>query len=227
MLDYLFSLLVGLIAAVCVFAPHEFAHAFVAYKCGDPTAKMQGRMTLNPFKHLDLLGIFLMALVGFGWARPVPVNPYNFKHYRSGMFLTAIAGISVNYMIAFLAYPLFLVVLNFMPVVPFLYEFLWQLFFCIFSYSLCSVVFNLLPLFPLDGFRVIESFTRELNPIRRFLRNYGQVILIILIAESYLCGMLVDFGYTWAQYADVLGYAMQFATGILGYPITALWNLIF
>ncbi len=76
---------------------HEVAHAYVAYRCGDPTAKMLGRLTLNPAKHLDPLGTVCMVLLGFGWARPVPVNPRNFGDYRRDDFLVSIAGITVNF----------------------------------------------------------------------------------------------------------------------------------
>ena len=107
-MSILFRYLGGIIAVLFVFVPHEFAHAFVAYKCGDPTAKMQGRLTLNPVKHVDPAGFVLCILTGFGWAKPVPIYPYNFRHYRKGLFLTAIAGVVTNYIIAFIAYPIFL-----------------------------------------------------------------------------------------------------------------------
>ena len=76
---------------------HEYAHAFIAYKCGDPTAKMLGRLTLNPAKHLDPLGTLSMVLLGFGWAKPVPINPRNFKNRVQDDFLVSIAGITVNF----------------------------------------------------------------------------------------------------------------------------------
>ena len=76
---YLVQLIASFLAVALVITLHEFAHAFVAYKCGDPTAKFSGRMTLNPIKHFDPLGILMFALAGFGWAKPVPINPYNFS----------------------------------------------------------------------------------------------------------------------------------------------------
>ena len=81
---------------ILAISAHEFAHAWVANRCGDPTARMMGRMTLNPAKHLDLLGTLMMLLLGFGWAKPVPVNPRNFENYRRDDFLVSIAGITVN-----------------------------------------------------------------------------------------------------------------------------------
>lgn len=95
----------------------------------------------------------------------------------------------------------------------------------IYSFSLAVFVFNLLPLYPLDGFRVVESCTRQINPVRRFLRNYGQMILIILIAESFICDILSDY-VEWAKYCDILGYVMYFATDIIGYPIKLAWDWI-
>lgn len=102
------------IAVICVLCPHEFAHAYVAYKNGDPTAKFSGRMTLNPLKHIDPVGFVLCVLVGFGWARPVPINPDNFRKRKVGLFTTAIAGVVANYVIAFFAYPLYLVIRRFL-----------------------------------------------------------------------------------------------------------------
>ena len=95
----------------------------------------------------------------------------------------------------------------------------------IYSFSLAVFVFNLLPLYPLDGFRVVESCTRQINPVRRFLRNYGQMILIILIAESFICDILSDY-VEWAKYCDILGYVMYFATDIIGYPMKLAWDWI-
>lgn len=219
--------LAALIAVIFVFAPHEFAHAYVAYKCGDATAKMRGRLTLNPLKHLDWYGFLLCAIAGFGWAKPVPINPSNFRNYRKGLFLTAIAGVVTNYIIAFIGYLLFVVVFKY-AANGLIGYFLNQLFFNIFLFNLGVFIFNLLPLYPLDGFRVVESLTREINPVRRFLRTYGMYILIALVLESFLCGALVDYaGITFAKYFDILGYVQWFAINILGYPIRLVWNAIF
>ena len=81
---------------------HELAHGYVAYRCGDPTAQMMGRLTFNPLKHLDPIGALFMLLFGFGWARPVPVNPRNYKHYRRDDLLVSIAGITMNFCLFFL-----------------------------------------------------------------------------------------------------------------------------
>lgn len=239
-MEYIIELIAGAIAVIFIFSPHEFAHAFAAYKCGDPTAKMRGRMSLNPLKHLDPVGYALCVVAGFGWAKPVPIDPYNFRKYRKGLFLTAIAGVVTNYIIAFVAYPLSLVVLKFLYYQNYAFlarnillnatvQILYFALYFIFAYGLNVVIFNLLPLYPLDGFRVVEAFTREINPVRRFLRNYGQMILMLLVIESFLCGILIDFVPSIGgivQYFNILGYVQYFGTKILGFPITALWDLI-
>ena len=94
--------LLALPARAMALSVHEWAHARMAYRCGDPTAKMMGRMTLNPAAHLDLLGTIMMAIVGFGWAKPVPVNPRNFRNYRRDDILVSVAGVAMN-LILFLA----------------------------------------------------------------------------------------------------------------------------
>ena len=231
-MTYLFKYLGGIIAVLFVFISHEFAHAFVAYKCGDPTAKMRGRLTLNPLKHIDPTGFVLCILTGFGWAKPVPIYPYNFHKYRKGLFLTAIAGVVANYIIAFIAYPLFLLIAVYAAptasAAVYVVNFFEQVFYLIFAYSLSVAVFNLLPFYPLDGFRVVESLTREINPVRRFLKDYGRYILLILVLESFLCDILsTHTSLPYVHYFDILGYVHWFARNIIGFPITAMWNAIF
>lgn len=237
-MDYLVELIAGAIAVVFIFSPHEFAHAFVAYKCGDGTAKFQGRMTLNPVKHLDPIGYVLCIFTGFGWAKPVPIYPSNFRNYRKGLFFTAIAGVVTNYVIAFFAYPLCLVVMNFLyyenfqffqanEALGYIVEIIYTALFYIYLYGMSVFVFNLLPLNPLDGFRVVEAFTRPVNPVHRFLKNYSSYILIILVLESYLCSMLMRYtDIPYVQYFDILGYVQWFAYRIVGYPITAFWDWV-
>ena len=224
--DRIIELIASFLAVVIVLTCHEFAHAYVAYKCGDPTAKLYGRLSLNPLKHFDLIGLICFTLVGFGWAKPVPIEPNNFKKYRLGLGLTASAGIVTNYLMAFLFYPLFLVVLNFMPAITFLTSFLTVLLYMLYTYSLSFCVFNLLPLYPLDGFRIVDALNRRRGKVYRFLREYGYYILLFLIVESFLCRILSSY-LPIMDYFNILGWIMQFAEKYLGFPILAIWGLAF
>ena len=111
-MNYVIELVASFFAVVIVLTLHEFAHAFVAYKCGDLTPKFNKRLTLNPMRHFDLVGLLCFTFVGFGWAKPVPINPNNFKHYRRGLAFTSTAGVIMNYLTAFLSLPFFMLVVN-------------------------------------------------------------------------------------------------------------------
>ena len=224
----LIELIASFLAVVVVLTLHEFSHALMAYTCGDPTPKWGGRLTLNPMRHFDLTGLLCFTFVGFGWAKPVPINPGNFKKFRLGLGLTASAGVIMNYLTAFLFYPLFLVVLVYgsgMP--PLLLHFLENLTYCFFAYSLSFCVFNLLPLYPLDGFRIVEACSKRYGKVYQFLRKYGYYILLFLIAESFICRVFTNYlGVYQMSWFNILGWIMEFATGIFGWPITALWGLV-
>jgi Zn-dependent protease len=181
-------------------------------------------MTLNPLKHFDFLGIFLFAVAGFGWAKPVPINPNNFDNYKKGCFWTSIAGILTNYIMAFVVYPLF--VLVFLYVCPifegrYMATFLYAFFNALFIFSLSFCVFNLLPFHPLDGFRVIEATARRKNKAFWFLYQYGQYVLLGLVGISFLARRMAIFAYI-----DVLGYVLLVARKIFGQPIVLFWNWI-
>ncbi|MBO5737310.1 MAG: site-2 protease family protein [Clostridia bacterium] len=219
-----FYILARFLAVALVLSFHEFAHAFAAYKCGDPTAKFSGRMTLNPVKHFDPLGVIVFALTGFGWAKPVPVNPNNFNNYRKGCFWTSAAGVLMNYAMAFLLYPvLCLVEVYVCPIFSGTYmeQFLLLFFYFLVACSLSFCVFNLLPLYPLDGFRIIDAVNTKRGKIYQFLREKGQYVLLALIFVHYLSGEFI-----FLQYIDILGYALDFAIEIFGKPITLFWNWI-
>ena len=230
--DFL-RLLASLLAVAVVLSLHEFAHAFVAYKSGDPTPKYAGRLTLNPMRHFDILGLVLFAFAGFGWAKPVPINPNNFTHYKRGLTLTAIAGVVTNYLSAFLFYPLLLVVLNYLST-PFfaLDTFLFHFFILLYTYSLAFCVFNLIPLPPLDGWRVVQAVNRKRGRVYHFFEQYGYIILLVLIGIHFLVGILSNYAIfslaaTIFGYIDILGYIMEFVTYIASKPITLLWGLVF
>ena len=217
------TLLASFFAVMVVLSFHEFAHAFVAYKCGDPTAKINGRCSLNPMVHFDLLGLIMFTFAGFGWAKPVPVNPLNFNHYRRGLTLTAIAGVVMNLIMAFLLFPIYKLVVLYVniPLWP-IQTFVEMLFMLLWTYSISFCVFNLIPLAPLDGLRVVEALNRRHGRVYRFFERYGSIILLILIAIHFVSGYFTVLGYI-----DILGYILDFAVNIVAWPITAFWGLIF
>ncbi len=136
---------------------HELAHAFAAHLCGDDTAKWHGRLTLNPFKHLDVWGTAMMLTVGIGYAKPVPVNPRNFRNYKRDMILVALAGPLSNLLMAVAAVAIFRVSLFFVTDYNVLLALWLILIDVIASVNISLMVFNLLPIPPLDGSRLWSS----------------------------------------------------------------------
>lgn len=136
---------------------HELAHAFAAHLCGDDTAKWHGRLTLNPFKHLDVWGTAMMLTVGIGYAKPVPVNPRNFRNYKRDMILVALAGPLSNLLLAVAAVAVFRVSLFFVTDIVALNALWLILIKVIASVNISLMVFNLLPIPPLDGSRLWSS----------------------------------------------------------------------
>ncbi len=161
-----------LIATTC----HEFAHAFVADRLGDPTPRSLGRLSLNPLVHLDLLGTLFFVLFGFGWAKPVPVNARNFAHPRQGMLQVALAGPLANVTVAFLVgsvmkaglYPAGTLPGAFMSMVVWI--------------NVVLAVFNLIPIPPLDGSRIVESLLSGAQAYAfSRLQPYGMLLLLGLL----------------------------------------------
>lgn len=162
---------------------HEWAHAFAAYKLGDPTAKNLGRMTLNPIAHFDIFGFLCLLLVGFGWAKPVPVNSRNFKNFRRDDIIVSLAGITMNLLVAFLFS--FIYVLGFTKWGLGANEAFVSIFGSILSINLALAMFNLIPIYPLDGSHVLENLLiRRIPRFFSFMRQYGQIILIILLISG-------------------------------------------
>ncbi len=183
------SLLYTLPAIIIGLTVHEWAHAFAANKLGDPTAKNLGRMTLNPFAHIDLFGFLCLLVVGFGWAKPVPVNPRNFKNYRRDDIIVSLAGIAMNLVVAFFATILFYFGVYRWNLGS--NEAFYTIFLSIVTINLSLAVFNLLPIYPLDGSHVFESlFMRYIPKFFMFLRQYGQYILIALLVSGLVSTVL-------------------------------------
>ena len=172
---------------------HEWAHAYAAYRLGDPTAKNLGRMTLNPLAHIDPIGFVMLLLVGFGWAKPVPVTPRNFKNYRRDDIIVSLAGIATNLIVAFLFS--FVYVAGILKWGLATNEAFMSIIGSIISINLTLAVFNLIPIYPLDGSHVAESLLMHKIPrVFMFLRQYGQIILLGLIisgATSFILGYMI------------------------------------
>ena len=165
---------------------HEWGHAFAAYKCGDNTARNLGRMSMNPFVHLDILGFLSLLILGFGWAKPVPVNSRNYRNFKRGETIVSLAGVFMNLMLvlAFSLLTLFFLWLSVHKSYRWLSsEFLWQILYYGISINVTLMLFNLLPLYPLDGYHIFELlFARVLPPkFFFFTRRYGRYILIGLL----------------------------------------------
>ena len=159
---------------------HEWAHAYAAFRLGDPTARNLGRMTLNPLAHIDPIGFIMLLLVGFGWAKPVPINPRNFKHYKRDDIIVSLAGIFTNIVTAFLFS--FLYVLGYLKWGLGANEAFTGIFGSIITINLALAIFNLIPINPLDGSHVLESLlVRKIPRFFMFLRQYGQWILLALL----------------------------------------------
>ena len=157
---------------------HELAHGWVAYRMGDPTAKSLGRLSLNPLKHLDPLGTLMLFLFGFGWAKPVPVNFNLLRDRRMGMILVSAAGVTTNMILAFLA--LFIYRLLHLSQTSIAFELLY-----IFAkINIILAAFNLIPLPPLDGSKILMGFAPQ--NVRNFLFRIERYGLIIIIALLYL-----------------------------------------
>jgi len=155
---------------------HEFAHGWVANKLGDPTARYQGRLTLNPFAHLELTGVLMMLLVGFGWAKPVPVNPYNFKRNRKGsMALTALAGPMSNLLMALAA----MLVCKISAVALGSFT-VMSVAFLVCQINITLMVFNLIPVYPLDGSRILSFFLPE--TATNWVEEHSQIIYMVFLA---------------------------------------------
>jgi Zn-dependent protease len=188
---------IAILAILIAISVHEAAHAWAAKKLGDRTAEDAGRLTLNPLSHIDPIGAILFLVVGFGWAKPVPVNPWNFKNPRRDNALVALAGPMSNLILGFIAFAILAIVRSVHPqslggllmmdgggsigmqfVVVFLTRFIFV--------NLGLMAFNLLPIAPLGGSKLIEPFIppRYDDQFEQWTRNGPYILLGVLVLES-------------------------------------------
>ena len=189
--SYILSIIQSLIPALVCITLHELSHGYTAYLLGDDTAKSRGRLTLNPIKHMDVMGLLMMLVFHVGWAKPVPVNMYRFKNPKKGMALTALAGPACNFLLAGVF--LFLYGLLFYPLHTggAVAETILQLIYTTAYLSLSLAVFNLIPIPPLDGSKVLFSLIPDESyfKLMRYER-YGMILLLVLVSTKVLGGPL-------------------------------------
>ncbi len=207
-----FESLTGLLIFSAIFlfsiSFHEAAHAYVAYQLGDPTAKINGRITLNPLKHLDLLGALAFFIIGVGWAKPVPINPNNFQNRRKGIMLSSLAGPVSNFFLALCGGLLFAIAINFS----------WLLLVAIANgiifINTLLMIFNLIPIPPLDGAGVLGYFIprRYREQWNNFEEN-GSMVLLIIIGIQFFFNIPIFYWIIFVP-ANYIMYFIKLISGI-------------
>ena len=187
-LSYILIYLFTYVMALCIaMSFHEFAHGYIAKTQGDPTAKVLGRCTLAPHAHVDIRGIICLLLFGFGWAKPVPVDERNFKNGKTSKFLVSIAGIVTNVILGTAFLFIYMLILK---IAPEFYEtnlygnILEEFLYISIRLNFSLAVFNLLPIYPLDGFRIIETFSSYDSTFVDFMKRYSMIIYVVLLVSG-------------------------------------------
>ena len=186
--SYLTNILLSVVPALICITFHEVSHGYVAYRLGDTTAKDAGRLTLNPLKHLDVLGLLMMVVFRFGWAKPVPVNMYRFQNPKRGMAITALAGPVSNVLLAIVF--LFLYGVLFLPLKG--SGIVLQMIYLTAYISIAFAIFNIIPISPLDGSKVLFSLlpSEQYDKLMHYER-YGMLLLMVLLFTGLLDTPLV------------------------------------
>lgn len=178
------DIIIRTIAVLVAIIPHEMAHGYAAYLCGDETAKNDGRLSLNPLHHLDPIGTICLIFFKFGWAKPVMINPNNFRDRKKGTFFVSIAGVLTNFILAIIA----VIIMKYIR----LNDFVFEIFMNIFWFNIILGVFNLIPIPPLDGSKLLFSF---LPPKYEYYlikyEKYGYILLLLLIMTDNLDKILI------------------------------------
>ncbi|MBR7081690.1 MAG: site-2 protease family protein [Oscillospiraceae bacterium] len=180
--DMLFK---ALPALICI-TFHELSHGYVAYRLGDDTAKSMGRLTLNPIKHIDIMGLVSIMLFGFGWAKPVPVNMMNFKNPKRGMAITALAGPASNLVLAVVFLALYKLLARHLIISEIMFYVLRMILMTAYI-SIALAIFNLIPIPPLDGSKVLFSVISD-SAYYKLMRyeRYGSVVLVALLLTGVI-----------------------------------------
>jgi Zn-dependent protease len=191
---------------------HEFSHGYIAYRLGDPTARDAGRLTLNPLPHIDLMGalVFVISNFRFGWAKPVPVMPYNFADVKKGMLLSAAAGPASNILLAFISGLVFRVVPDMIPDIQ-LATIVAQFLFYAVQINCMLAFFNMIPLPPLDGSKILFGLLPDkYDHIAVQLERIGPIGLMILIGIGFITHISV----IWLIIGPFVSLFVKLFTGI-------------
>lgn len=178
------DIIIRTIAVLVAIIPHEMAHGYAAYLCGDETAKNDGRLSLNPLHHLDPIGTICLIFFKFGWAKPVMINPNNFRDRKKGTFFVSIAGVLTNFILAIIS----VIIMKHIR----LNDFVFELFMNIFWFNIVLGVFNLIPIPPLDGSKLLFSFLPQKYEYYLIkYEKYGYILLLLLIMTDNLDKILI------------------------------------
>ena len=204
-IEVLIILLPILIFSLCF---HEFSHGYIAYRLGDHTAARNGRLTLNPMAHLDPIGSLMLLFVGFGWAKPVPVNPINFTNPRIDMMKVAFAGPASNLILAFLGG----MIIRFVSITGIMIDgSLLQIIYFFMYINIALAVFNMIPVAPLDGSQIFGNLIAKNHPeFALKLQIYGPKILLGLI----LFGIITNFSILGTLMNPFINFFMYLFAGL-------------
>lgn len=202
LVEILLSIVATLMAIFIAMPFHEFAHAWAAKHEGDYTAVAMKRYTLAPFAHFDLKGFIFLFLFRFGWAKPVPIDSRNFKRGNKSMFIVSIAGIVMNLILGIVFLFIYMLILRFFP--EFFYsnlygQLLYQFLMASVSFNFMLAFFNILPIYPLDGYNIIASLSKTENGFLRFMKQYSLLVYLLVILSglyaiyyTYTAGLLME-----------------------------------